>query len=57
MEAKYTYSVNFYKKVEGLGWMFHSFKTTDDAVQLHINSLAAQQARGAVRAIDAIKLR
>lgn len=57
MNKGYTYAVNFYKKVDGLGWMFHSFHTTDDAIKLHVRSLMKQQVAGTVRNIDTIKLR
>lgn len=57
MNKGYTYAVNFYKKVDGLGWTFHSFHTTDDAVKLHVRSLLKQQVAGTVRNIDTIKLR
>lgn len=57
MNKGYTYAVNFYKKVEGLGWMFHSFHTTNDALKLHVSSLMKQQMAGTVRNLETIKLR
>lgn len=53
----YTYSINFYKKVDRLGWMFQSFKTTDDAVRMHLRSLIRQKREGTVRALEAVKLK
>ncbi len=52
----YTRSINYYKKVEGLGWIFQSFRTTEDAVRLHLRSLIRQKQAGTVRALETIKL-
>ena len=54
--GQYTYAVNFYKNVPGLGWTFQSFRTTDDALKGQLKDLAKKQAAGTVRMIDAIKL-
>jgi hypothetical protein len=54
---KTLYSVNFYKKVDGSGWMFQSFKTTDNAVRMHLRELIRQKQRGTVRSIEANKLK
>lgn len=56
MNKGYTHAINFYKKVEGLGWMFHSFKTTEDAVRKHLRSLIRQKKTGTVRTIEAFRL-
>ena len=53
----YTRSVNYFRKVEGLGWMFESFKTTEDAVRMHLRSLVRQKQKGIVRSIDTFKLK
>lgn len=53
----YTHAINFYKKVGNMGWTFCSFKTTADALPLHIRSLSKQMANGTVRNIDTIKLK
>ena len=55
--TNYTHAISFYKKVEGLGWMYNDFKTTDCALKLHLSSLYKQQTQGTVRLIDTIKLR
>ena len=52
----YTYAINFYKNVPGLGWTFQSFRTTDDALKGQLKDLAKKQADGIVRMVDAIKL-
>ena len=52
----YTRSITYYANVKGLGWMFQSFKTTEDAVKLHLQSLYKQQVAGTVRAIETIRL-
>lgn len=52
----YTYAINFYKNVPGLGWTFQSFRTTDGDLKGHLKTLAKKQADGVVRMIDAIKL-
>lgn len=57
MNKGYTYAVSFYKKVNGIGWTYHSFHTTDDAIKLHTKSLLRQQAEGTVRNFDTIKLK
>lgn len=57
MKTGYSYTINFYRKVEGLGWMFESFKTTEDACRMHLRSLIRQKQSGNVRQIEAIKLR
>ena len=48
----YTHSITFYKKVEDLGWVFQSFKTTADAIRVHMLSLSRQKKAGTVRLID-----
>lgn len=57
MNKGYTYTVNFHKKVDGLGWVFHSFHTTDDAIKMHVRSLMKQQVAGTVRNLETIKLK
>lgn len=52
----YTRSINYYKKVEGLGWVFQSFRTTEDAVRLHLRSLIRQKQAGTVRALESVKI-
>ena len=53
---EYTYSINFYKNTPGKGWTFHSFRTTSDALKVHLKELAKKQVAGTVRMIDAVKL-
>jgi hypothetical protein len=53
----YTRSINFYQKVDGLGWVFQSFRTTEDDVRMHLRSLIQRKRAGTVRLIDTIKLR
>lgn len=53
----YTRCINYYRNVDGLGWMFESFKTTDDAVRIHLRSLIRQKQSGTVRTIDTFKLK
>lgn len=57
MNGLYTHSVNYFKRVEELGWMFQSFKTTSDALPTHLRALSKQVANGTVRNIDTIKLK
>lgn len=52
----YTHSVNFFKNVNGSGWVFSSFRTTEDNLRKHLKVLAKQQANGTVRMIDAVKI-
>jgi hypothetical protein len=52
----YSRSINYYKKVEGLGWCFESFRTTEDAYRKHLRSLIKQKRQGTVARIDVIKL-
>lgn len=56
MVKGYTRAINFYQKVDGLGWVFQSFRTTDDAVRIHLRSLIRQKQAGNVRAIETVKL-
>ena len=56
MNSLYTHSVNFLTRVDQLGWMFQSFKTTSGALPLHLRSLRKQAANGTVRNIETIKL-
>ena len=53
----YTHTISFYKKVDGLGWMFCHFRTTEDAVRLNLRSLIRQKQAGKVRAIEAVRLK
>lgn len=55
-QVGYTRAISFYKKVQGLGWTYCDFKTTEDALRLHLKSLAKQEAKGLVRAITYSKL-
>jgi hypothetical protein len=52
----YTHLITFYKKVDGLGWMYSDFKTTQDALRLQLRGLYKKQAKGVVRAINYAKL-
>ena len=52
----YTHSINFYKKVKGLGWVFSSFRTTEDALPIHLKGLYKKQVAGTVRMIDAVRI-
>lgn len=53
----YTHQINLYRNVEGLGWMFQSFRTTGEAVRKHVKTLYRQQVKGSVRNIDVVKLK
>lgn len=57
MKTGYSHTINYYKKVEGFGWTFESFKTTEDAVRMHLRSLIRQKQAGQVRTIEAIRLK
>lgn len=57
MNGLYTHSVNYLKRVDQLGWMFQSFKTTSDALPKHLRSLSKQAANGVVCNIETIKLK
>ena len=57
MKAGYTHAINYFQKVDGLGWVFRSFRTTEDAVRLHLRSLIRQKRQGTVRTIEAFRLR
>jgi hypothetical protein len=48
----YTHAITYYKMVKGLGWMYSDFRTTEDALKLHLRSLAKQEAKGIVRAVS-----
>ena len=52
----YTRAINYYKKVDGLGWVFQSYKTTEDALRQHLRSLIRQKRAGTVRAIETVKI-
>lgn len=56
-QSGYTHAISYYKKVDGLGWMYNDFKTTGNALKLHLSSLYKQQTQGTVRLIDTIKLK
>lgn len=53
----YTHAITYLKKVDGHGWMYNDFRTTEDALKLHLKSLANQEARGVVRLVTLSKLR
>jgi len=53
----YTHRINCFRKVEGSGWTFQTFPTTQDAVATHIRSLYKQQTSGVIRNIELIKLK
>lgn len=57
MKTGYTRTINYFRKVDGLGWMFESFKTTEDAVRTQLRSLIRQKQAGEVRTIELIKLK
>ena len=57
MASLYTHSVNYFKRVDQHGWLFHSFKTTPDALPIHLRSLSKQVANGTVCNIETIKLK
>lgn len=50
------YSINFYKKVDGIGWVFNSLRITDDTTRLQLKELLRQRRAGTVRALEAVKL-
>lgn len=51
------YSINYYRKVDGFGWMFETFKANESNVRTHLRSLIRQKQSGNVREIEAIKLK
>ena len=55
-QAGYTHAVTYYKKVQGLGWTYSDFKTTEDALYSHLKSLARQEASGIVRLITLARI-
>lgn len=57
MKTGYSYAINYFRKVEGQGWTFESFKTTDDAVRMHLRSLIRQKQSGQVRTIEMSRLK
>jgi len=57
MANSYTHKINLYRNVKGLGWMFQSFPTTEDAVRVHVKTLSKQQVAGQVRNLEVIRLR
>lgn len=57
MKQGYTHTVSYYKKVADYGWLFHSFRTTPDALKLHLLQLHRQQLQGVVRNIDAVEVK
>lgn len=52
----YTHSINYYDKRENTGWVFHTIKTTAQALPLYQKKLFAAQAAGFVRAVEVIEL-
>lgn len=57
MNSEKSYSINFFKKVDGLGWVFESVKTNDSNIRTQLRSLIRQKRDGTVRSIDAIRLK
>lgn len=56
MDMKYTHQISFFKKSRSLGWVACNFRTTHDALRLHLSSLYKMQTNGRVRAIDTSKI-
>lgn len=54
--ASYTHAVSFFKKDQRHGWTFTDFKTTEDALKLHLIILANHEAKGTVRAVTFSKI-
>lgn len=54
--AGYTHVVSYYKNHKTFGWVFCDFRTTADAVKLHMKSLAKQEKEGTVRNVQVVKL-
>ena len=52
----YTHQIAFFKKTKRLGWISCDFRTTHDALKLHLSSLYKMQTSGTVRAIDVTKI-
>lgn len=57
MATGYTQRISYYKRVEGLGWVFESIKTTDDSARPRLRNLLRQQAAGQVRTIERVRLK
>lgn len=57
MKIGYTHTINYFQKVDGLGWVFQSFRTTETSVRSHLRSLIRQKRAGTVRTIDTIRLK
>lgn len=56
MEPKYTHQITFFRKSKLSGWVACDFRTTQDALKLHLSSLYKMQTSGKVRAIDSSKI-
>ena len=56
MKTGYTRTINYYRNVDGFGWMFESFKTTEDGLKSHLRSLIRQKISGKVRSIELNKV-
>lgn len=52
-----THTINYFKKVDGQGWTFQTFKTTENDVVRHLRALIRQKKNGTVRSIEAIRLK
>jgi hypothetical protein len=52
----YTHRITYYKNVKGIGWVYSDFRTTADALRIHLRSLAKEEAQGSVRAVSFNKI-
>lgn len=55
--SQYTHAISYYKKVDGLGWVFQSYKTTEDALRPHLRALIRQRKAGTVRTLQAVRVK
>ena len=50
----YTHQINFFKKVNGIGWIEQYFRTTEDAVNLHMKKL---ENRDDISCLDVVRIK
>jgi len=50
----YTHQINFFKKVNGIGWVEQSLRTTKDALHIHLHKL---QNRKDIRCLDVVVIK
>lgn len=54
MNTGYTHRINFFKNIQGVGWVEQSLRTTKDALQIHLPKL---QNRKDIRCIDVVVIK